>query len=163
MTAKRIKMRHMVVKTGIISFMFVFVFSSFGFAQKLKAGDYLFQLGKEYYDHGDYPQALHELSKALMADPVNEKAAVYVAKIKERLALPDKEIDEGFLLMKRQLNRKEAMNQALGELEADIAVKIKAHQENTAALRQEKGRINGSRGRLFEEVVPLTEYPLDEE
>jgi len=38
----------------------------------------LFKQGKIYYDKGNYPKAVHEFSKALMADPKNTQAKRYL-------------------------------------------------------------------------------------
>ena len=41
----------------------------------------LVELGKEYYQAGDYSRAIHELSKALLADPADEEAKKYLNKM----------------------------------------------------------------------------------
>lgn len=43
---------------------------------------YLIEIGQKYYDQGCYQEALHEFSKALIADPKNADAQYYINKIK---------------------------------------------------------------------------------
>lgn len=45
------------------------------------SGDYLCELGINYYEDGDYANALHEFNKALMVDPYNATAKEYIALI----------------------------------------------------------------------------------
>ena len=50
-----------------------------------EASDVLLQIGKKYYLRGNYEQAVHELNKALMADPSDQLAKAYLEESRNKL------------------------------------------------------------------------------
>mgnify|MGYP001767107874 CR=1 FL=1 len=66
---------------------FLLLASSPLFADSLGV-DYLCELGINYYERGDYTNALTEFKKALVIDPDNETALDYISYIEEETANP---------------------------------------------------------------------------
>ena len=100
-----------------------FVFSLFAFAQdSASLADFLFQLGKEYYEEDNYQQALRELNKALLINPRHEQALKYIGLIEEKTGLREKGV-----IREKAVIRKKAITQSLEEAEGKIEEKA-AHK-----------------------------------
>lgn len=69
------------IRETFLIILIVLFFSPLCFAQ---IADYLCEIGKAYYSRGQYDDALHEFNKALLADPYNDMAKEYIAKISGR-------------------------------------------------------------------------------
>ncbi len=91
------------------------------FAEVASAADALFELGQEYYEEGNYKEALHELKKALLANPEHIQAFTYIQLIEEELGLSEEEIEE--------MTREEVLKQALEEAEKKGAVPFLGRRE----------------------------------
>ncbi|MCM8789713.1 MAG: pilus assembly protein N-terminal domain-containing protein, partial [Candidatus Omnitrophica bacterium] len=61
------------------------------FAYYPQVSAYLCELGIQFYNNGDFAQALHEFNKALLADPNNPLALEYIQRI-EKKSIPPEEI-----------------------------------------------------------------------
>ncbi|MCQ9207844.1 MAG: tetratricopeptide repeat protein [Omnitrophica bacterium] len=70
----------------------IFNMSTFAFAEVASAADALFELGQQYYEQGNYKDALHELKKALLANPDHVQAFTYIQIIEQELGLSEEEI-----------------------------------------------------------------------
>ncbi len=102
-------MKQISIKIVIVYLALLFRFHIAAFAQDLSAADFLYEIGKEYYEEGDYPQALHELKKALLAEPEHIRAQALIEVIEEDLLTPDE--------LQAEVEREDAMMQALEEAE----------------------------------------------
>jgi tetratricopeptide (TPR) repeat protein len=78
-------------------------------AEQSDAVDFLYEIGKHYYEQGDYDQALHELKKALMVDPGHQEAQALIEVIEEELLTPAE--------IEQEVAREEAMIRALEQAE----------------------------------------------
>lgn len=56
----------------------IFLITSPAFCRSKMAAESLVKTAKKHYDNHDYAKAIHEFSKALMADPQNEEAKYYL-------------------------------------------------------------------------------------
>ncbi|HTY45648.1 MAG TPA: SdrD B-like domain-containing protein [Patescibacteria group bacterium] len=71
-------------KVAALAVAAVFLVSHCGFAGVVPgamAADYLFEVGKHFYDQGRYADALHEFHKALMLNPVHKEVLRYIGLI----------------------------------------------------------------------------------
>lgn len=104
-----------IYKITIICTGLMLLFNLAAFAQGSRAADFLFEIGKEYYDRGDYQQALHELEKVLLVEPGHAKALMYIQIIEKKTGLAKEEIP-----ISEEINRAEAVARALEEAEAEV-------------------------------------------
>ncbi len=120
-------------------------------AQDSRAADFLFELGKEYYQEGNYKQALHELKKALLVEPEHAGALGYIQMVREKLGLPEEELEEAGAAEK-ELDRQEVIAWALEQAEAGLI----PEEEEEAATKAAPGPIPESEttsGGLYETVL----------
>lgn len=109
------------------------------FAQEYSStADILFEAGKNYYEQGQYEQALQELGKALLAEPGHTLARMYIEIIEEELALAaaEKEIEIGI-----EIEEEAAAS-------ADDAARERAMIE---AIEQAKSKVSGLEREAAEE------------
>ncbi len=109
---------------AMTSLVLLFILNPAALAQGSRAADFLFEVGKEYYEQGDYEQALHELGKALLVEPGHTRALMYIQLIEEKLGLAQEEEMEEIEGYAEELAREEAMERALEEAEARIAPSV---------------------------------------
>lgn len=108
----------------LIIFSFVFP-PSFCFAQS-SASDVLVRLATEYYNKGYYNEALHEFTKALIADPHNEEARRYVQIIRSQ----------------KENSREDKINKALDIFEHGSVVSPYVVNNRESAINSELDRIS---------------------
>lgn len=133
-------MRKEVIVSIITYLALVLAFSQAAVAQEHpRVAEFLFETGKEYYEQGDYEQALHELGKALLADPDHVKALKYIQIIEKELGLLEKDID-GLQISVEEIGqvkaREEAMEEALREAEAETVVEQLPLAPEVSALEE---------------------------
>ena len=100
----------------IICLSLVFVCKTAACAQSASVADALFEMGKEYYEKGNYKEAVHELNKALLANPEHAQALMYIQIIEKELGVAAEEIEEIGVSFE-EFERQEALALALHKAE----------------------------------------------
>ena len=113
-------MRQVAVFIATICFSLMLIFNITAVAQSASVADFLFETGKEYYEWGDYQQALHELEKALLVEPDHAQALMYVQLIKEKLGFSAEELARPVRKEPSNGAREEAMGRALKQTEEKV-------------------------------------------
>lgn len=111
------------------------------------AGDFLFELGKRFYDQGNYQDALHEFEKTLLIDSSQKQALYYINLIGRKpqelpvpLKLPESlatlELKEELKLAQEEINR---LNRQLEKEMSSRQIAVSQIQRLRAELEATEG------------------------
>ncbi len=123
-------MRRVLIKIVCLELILMFVFCISALARESTgAADFLFETGKEYYEQGNYKDALHELEKALMVNPQHAQALLYIRMIEKELGPGELEEQWQEAQDLESAARESAVTWALRQAEAGVVYEEEYEEE----------------------------------
>lgn len=125
--------------------------------------EFLCDLARQYYQKGDYSQALHEYNKALILNPDNEEAKTFVSEFKSKGISAEKVFNPRVSPsrsenIEQSISRNLEINKALLDTQKKIGtnqvLEKKEEESLVSRLKEEKPRIEEEKAQI-KEVSPV--------